>query len=152
MKKEIRSELKQAVKNTAISASPRRKSICLFQPVDVFKTENILSRLLRGICVAENITLADVELGLLDKLRRKKRSRKKLRSDMTNIGTAITKDAVTFNKVHELLTEILGKKIDISIHVTGQDGQEHTYRQRDIVNEMAYVINQPPKKGRVAQP
>lgn len=146
MKKEMRSELNRAIKSAKTPETAPKTSAKLFKPKDVFKTDNKLTRLLWGLCILRGITVWDLDVGLRKRIRTKSWPKSKFSPDKTNIGSAMTKDSVTFNKVIELLEDILGYDVDISIHLTDKsDGSTSTYRQSEVVRAMADLINAPPK-------
>lgn len=130
-------ELKKAVTTSGPFKQARRGkgSRCLFRVEDVFKTPNMLSRLVRGIVIKENITVVQLEDALREGIIRAGRKTKDLHSDKMNLVSAVSREAVSFNKAFELLSTVLGYDMSITIHLT-KDGVTRNYNFEQVCDEM----------------
>lgn len=113
----------------------------LFDMKSVFKSSNILTRLLRIICIRENKTIGDLDYGLRNRLLRSGTKLSKFGSDKNNILTAIAKESVTFNRAMELLEDIFGESVDITIHLKDKNGKERSYRYSEEIEKCVEEIN-----------
>ena len=138
MQKSLLAELKTAVKET--ESRPRRKrrgkgTRQVFKLHNVFQTRNMLSRLLRSIVIEEGITIPQIEDCLRQAIIRTGRKTNELHQDKENLISAISRDAVSFNKAFELLSTVLGYEVDVTIHLK-KDKQEASYRYSEIYDKM----------------
>lgn len=108
----------------------------LFDIEDVFKTNNMLSRLLRGIVVFEKITMDELEDAIRSLLIRTGRPSKCYHSDKENMVAAISRTAVSFNKTQEFLCTMLGYKMNISITLSKEGETPRVYDYEKVCNEI----------------
>lgn len=145
MKTSLLNELKSAVKNSnkPIIGNKSHGTRCVFLVKDVFKTQNMLSRLLRGIAIKENITIDLIKSCVRQAMVRTGRQQEKNSSydDSTNIISAITRNAVSFNKCFELLSTILGYEVDLTIHLT-KDGVRRSYNYKEVHQDMQKLLDE----------
>jgi hypothetical protein len=89
----------------------------------------------RGIVVKENITIRQLEDALRQGIIRSGRRTKDLHSDKMNLVSAVSREAVSFNKAFELFSTVLGYDVNITVTLT-KDGVKHSYDYEEVCDEM----------------
>lgn len=132
-------ELKR-VNKPSTTQSDNDTSICLFPKKQVFIPSSILTRLLRAICIKENITISKLRNSIKLYNYKNGRPSNKHSSDRSNLHAGISSDSVTYNRSIELLHHVLGYDVDITFHLT-KDGVTKDYRESEVVKEIAEELN-----------
>jgi hypothetical protein len=113
----------------------------LFTVDDVVeKTRNMLSQLFRAIMLKEKVTVQEISHKQRITLSRLNVDPAKFPTAKTNLIAALARPAVSFNKFYEAIVNILGYKMDLTIHLE-KDGVKRDYRYSELMAEMSILRN-----------
>ena len=104
----------------------------VFTEEDIFKTDNILSRLMRAVFVKEKITIQEITFKQREFLIAMDTDPAKFSTARTNLIAALCRTSVSFNKFYEAIVNILGYKMDITITLT-KNGESKSFTYSEIV-------------------
>ncbi len=130
----------QKLSTAEVSSSSPVENIGSGSPVfivaDIFKTNNMLSRIVRAMCVKEHISIQDLANKQREYLSRMEVDPASFSTAKTNMIAALGRPAISFNKFFEVFVGILGYKMDIGITLT-KDGSSRTYKYSELMPEFA---------------
>lgn len=136
--KDLMEELKEASQSIRPTLKSVRGSgmLPLFAPADINKSDNILTKLVRGICILKGWKVNDLESRLVEQIHRKGRSMTSLSTDRNNMMQALTRDSVSFNKVVQLLTTIFGYDVSLTLILTDREGNREEFNYEDVCDKV----------------
>jgi hypothetical protein len=111
----------------------------VFTEEDVFKTNNMLSRLMRAIFVSEKVTIQEIASKQKEFLIKMDADPSNFSTAKTNLIAALCRSSVSFNKFYEAIVDILGYKMDITITLT-KKGETKNYKYSKIVPSISKRI------------
>lgn len=109
----------------------------MFTPNDVlYKTDKMLTRLVRGICILKKWSINDLDSQIMKILDRRGRSYKALPTDRSNMLKALSGDSVSFNKVQQLLESIMEYEMSVSITLKDKDGNSEVFSYEEVLDKI----------------
>lgn len=145
---DIQQELLDA-KESPIHIDVSHNRLPMFTPKQAIGgRDNILTRLIRGICVLKKFTIGDLEVAIRNHSHLHgggmNRAESSLTTNRNNMMQALSRESVSFNKVLQLLSTYFGYQVSITITITDQQGVSESFNTEEVYDKVRQLAELEP--------